>query len=453
MPLAWRRRPFGGPVGVVTPCARACSGSSPGSTSGGPPARRSTSPTSCAGTGSTRAWSGAPRGRARGSWSRPPACPTTYLPWLARELHPLDDLRAAVALSGIVRRWRPDVVHTHLAKAGALGRSAAFRSHVPVVVHTFHGHVLQDYFSRMKNAAFARVERGLATRTDALIAVSPWVRDELLAMGIGDERRWHVVPVGVDLDAIAGTLMDGAQARRRLDLPRQGPVVTVVGRLVAHQGSRHLPPRGPPRPGPASGCDLRRGGRRTDARGRGAGRAGHPGRRRAVPGMGRGSSRALRRVRRRRAHLTERGHAGGAHRSRGRGAARGGDRCRRRPRRGPRRGHGRPGPGGGPPGRRGRDRRGARRSRSRARLRRRGTRPGHGSVLPRAARYGSHRALRRAVGAQGAGVRGRRHPQQRHEQREPDGDDAPRRRPAPPAEPAGTRRRPVPSTRPAPPPP
>jgi glycosyltransferase involved in cell wall biosynthesis len=164
----------------------------------------------------------------------PAACvPTTYLPWLTRELRPIDDVRAAVALSGIVRRWHPDVVHTHLAKAGALGRSAAFRAHVPVVAHTFHGHVLQDYFSRMKNAAFARVERALAARTDALIAVAPWVRDELLAMGIGDERRWHVVPVGVDLDAIAGTTIDRAQARRRLDLPPNGPVVTMAGRLTA----------------------------------------------------------------------------------------------------------------------------------------------------------------------------------------------------------------------------
>ncbi len=161
----------------------------------------------------------------------PAACvPTTYLPWLARELRPLDDVRAAVALSGIVRRWHPDVVHTHLAKAGALGRSAAFRAHVPVVVHTFHGHVLQDYFSRMKNAAFARVERGLAARSDALIAVAPWVRDELLGMGIGDERRWHVVPVGVDLDAI--TRIDRAPARRRLGLPQEGPVIAIVGRLT-----------------------------------------------------------------------------------------------------------------------------------------------------------------------------------------------------------------------------
>jgi glycosyltransferase involved in cell wall biosynthesis len=164
----------------------------------------------------------------------PAACvPTTYLPWLARDLRPMDDVRAAMALSGIMRRWHPDVVHTHLAKAGTLGRSAALRSHVPVIVHTFHGHVLQEYFSRLKNAAFARVERSLAARTDALVAVAPWVRDELLAMGIGDERRWHVVPVGVDLDAITASRLDRTQARRRLDLPPDGPVVTIVGRLVS----------------------------------------------------------------------------------------------------------------------------------------------------------------------------------------------------------------------------
>ena len=140
-------------------------------------------------------------GPAEGTIDPPADLPHTYLPWLGRDLRPADDLRAARALSGIVRRWRPDVVHTHLAKAGALGRAAAVQAGVPVVVHTFHGHVLQSYFSRMKNAAFARVERALAARTDALIAVAPQVRDELLALGIGTPERWHVVPVGLDLEA------------------------------------------------------------------------------------------------------------------------------------------------------------------------------------------------------------------------------------------------------------
>jgi glycosyltransferase involved in cell wall biosynthesis len=167
-----------------------------------------------------------------GTITPPARVPNTFVPWLGRELRPLDDLRAAMALAGIVRRWHPDIVHTHLAKAGALGRAVAVRAHVPVIVHTFHGHVLQDYFSSLKTAAFAKVERALAARTDALIAVAPWVRDELLAMGIGTEDRWHVIPVGVDLTPLLEDRPALSQARAILDLPDRGPVVGIVGRLA-----------------------------------------------------------------------------------------------------------------------------------------------------------------------------------------------------------------------------
>jgi glycosyltransferase involved in cell wall biosynthesis len=163
----------------------------------------------------------------------PPAhVPNTQVPWLGREVRPVDDLRAALTLSSIVRRWHPDIVHTHLAKAGALGRSVAFRAHVPVVVHTFHGHVLQDYFSNLKTNAFAKVERALAARSDALIAVATEVRDELLARGIGTEDRWHVIPVGVDLAPFLEDRPRRDHARLMLDVPHGAPVVGIVGRLA-----------------------------------------------------------------------------------------------------------------------------------------------------------------------------------------------------------------------------
>ena len=104
-----------------------------------------------------------------GRFDPPDGLANSYLPWLHRELSPGDDLRAYRALSSMIRRWKPKIVHTHLAKAGALGRIAAHRAGVPVIVHTFHGHVLQDYFSAVKNRAFAAAERGLARWTDALV--------------------------------------------------------------------------------------------------------------------------------------------------------------------------------------------------------------------------------------------------------------------------------------------
>jgi hypothetical protein len=141
----------------------------------------------------------------------------TYLPWLGQELHPGDDLRAAAAIAGIVRRWKPDVVHTHLAKAGALGRLVAIRARVPVVLHTFHDRAWRDGRSAWRSAAFTSVERRLAGRTDALTTGSAWMRDELLGLGIGRPAQWHVVATGEDagdLVALYERLLERSLARR-----------------------------------------------------------------------------------------------------------------------------------------------------------------------------------------------------------------------------------------------
>jgi glycosyltransferase involved in cell wall biosynthesis len=151
---------------------------------------------------------------------------------LRRPLNPVEDLRALGDLRREIRAGRPDVVHTHTAKAGALGRLAARRARVPVVVHTFHGHVLEAYFSRPVARAFVEAERRLARGTDALIAVSAAVRDELLALGIGDRRRWRVIPLGLELDPLLSELPDVAPARAALGLPTDLPVVGIVGRLA-----------------------------------------------------------------------------------------------------------------------------------------------------------------------------------------------------------------------------
>src|SRR5438105_4018874 len=108
-----------------------------------------------------------------------------YVDDLQREISPLHDLVAARRLVGLMRRLRPDVLHTHTAKAGAVGRLAAMlagNARPKVVVHTFHGHVLRGYFGPAKTEAFRQLERGLARVSDALIAVSPQVRDDLVAL-------------------------------------------------------------------------------------------------------------------------------------------------------------------------------------------------------------------------------------------------------------------------------
>jgi glycosyltransferase involved in cell wall biosynthesis len=158
---------------------------------------------------------------------------------LGRELSPVRDLRVALALRRIIRRERPAVLHTHTAKAGAVGRLAAVlagRRRPALVVHTFHGHVLQGYFSPRKERLFRGIERALARTTDVLVAVSEEVRRDLLAHGIGTAQKLRVVPLGFDLApfGLIGSDRERARAemRQRLGLSPETLVVTLVARLV-----------------------------------------------------------------------------------------------------------------------------------------------------------------------------------------------------------------------------
>lgn len=165
-----------------------------------------------------------------------------YLDGLRRSIEPVDDAVTLGRLLALMRRVRPSIVHTHMAKAGALGRLAAMaynagpgRRSPARIVHTYHGHVLEGYFSARTTSVFLRLERLLARRTDALVAVSPAIRRELLEdFGIGRPERFHVVPLGFNLDALAA--IDPAArrlARAELGIEPGAPVIAWVGRLTA----------------------------------------------------------------------------------------------------------------------------------------------------------------------------------------------------------------------------
>ncbi|HVS29420.1 MAG TPA: glycosyltransferase [Solirubrobacteraceae bacterium] len=148
------------------------------------------------------------------------------------------DVWALFALARILRRDRPLIVHTHAAKAGALGRVAAmiaFPRRRPLLVHTFHGHSLSGYFSPSTTRAYRAIERWLARRTDSLVAVSDEVRDELVALGVAERESFTVVPLGLDL---TGFVSDEDRAARRAairaewGLEPEDEVVTLIARLV-----------------------------------------------------------------------------------------------------------------------------------------------------------------------------------------------------------------------------
>jgi glycosyltransferase involved in cell wall biosynthesis len=166
---------------------------------------------------------------------------TEYLDTLQRPIAPLADLRAALALYRAICRIRPHVVHTHMAKAGLLARTAAVLynwTHPSArtrIVHTYHGHVLDGYFSPLKTRLFIALERLLARGSDTLIAISPRVRDELVdRYRIGSRGQFVLIPLGLELDAFGRiTPDDRTQARRALGIAEDALVMTTVGRLTA----------------------------------------------------------------------------------------------------------------------------------------------------------------------------------------------------------------------------
>jgi glycosyltransferase involved in cell wall biosynthesis len=160
------------------------------------------------------------------------------IPRMRREVG-LRDALAFVQLVRTLRRFRPDIVHTHAAKAGTLGRLAALacgRARPRVIVHTFHGHSLSGYFSSPKATLFLRIERFLARRTSRLIAVSEEVRDDLVRLGVAPFEQIDVIRLGFDLSRFQAD--DATRAARRADLraalrvPPGARVVTLIARLV-----------------------------------------------------------------------------------------------------------------------------------------------------------------------------------------------------------------------------
>ena len=160
-----------------------------------------------------------------------------HLSTLQREVSARTDLATTRALRRLLRERRPDVLHTHTAKAGTTGRIAAATAggaRPRAVVHTFHGHVLRGYFDPVRERAFRLVERGLALATHRLIAVSEEVRDDLVAFHVAPARKIAVVPYGFDLDARLRT--DAAtRARKRAELGARDDTFVIgwAGRLTA----------------------------------------------------------------------------------------------------------------------------------------------------------------------------------------------------------------------------
>lgn len=144
------------------------------------------------------------------------------------------DREAYRKIKEIITEFKPDIVHTHASKAGALGRRAAFACKVPVVVHTFHGHVFHSYFSPLKTNLYKIIERRLAKKSTGIIAISDLQKKELSEKHkICKASKIKVIPLGFDLEKFRIDLTEKRiKTRENYQLNEKTVAVAIVGRLA-----------------------------------------------------------------------------------------------------------------------------------------------------------------------------------------------------------------------------
>ena len=154
------------------------------------------------------------------------------VPSLGREISPKNDISTLREVVRLMRAQQPHIVHTHTAKAGFVGRMAARLCRVPVVIHTFHGNVFNGYFSPRKTQLFIGVEKMLAMGTDRIIVLGEQQKNEILQLGIGREKQFRIVPLGLDLKPFLEAEQWRGELKSELGLAPETPLVGIVARLV-----------------------------------------------------------------------------------------------------------------------------------------------------------------------------------------------------------------------------
>jgi len=153
----------------------------------------------------------------------------TRIPGFGRSLSVFKDLKAFFLLILEIRRFRPDVIHTHTAKAGVLGRIASFIAKPNTKrIHTFHGHLLHGYFSSPKVKIIVLLEKFLGLITHKFVAIGTQVKNDLVQAGVGNTKKFEVILPGLqDLD-----LHSLVEARKNLGLASEKSYVVFIGRLT-----------------------------------------------------------------------------------------------------------------------------------------------------------------------------------------------------------------------------
>ena len=156
------------------------------------------------------------------------------LPEMKRKPNFFSDRKALKRIKEIIAEYKPDIVHTHASKAGALGRKAALDMKVPVVVHTFHGHVFHSYFGKVKTELYKFIERKLAQKSTGIIAISDLQKKELVNIyQIAHESKVNVIPLGFDLEKFNRNLSEKRKIVRDKFQINEGQIaIAIIGRLA-----------------------------------------------------------------------------------------------------------------------------------------------------------------------------------------------------------------------------
>ncbi len=153
---------------------------------------------------------------------------------MQRSIHLFRDLKVFFKIRNIIKSFQPKIVHTHASKSGALGRLAAMSCGVPIIIHTFHGHVFHSYFGPLKTKIYILIERLLASKSSAIIAISDIQKKELVdQFNIADSKKVHVIPLGFDLKKFQkNTDLKRESFRKEFDVSDDEIAIGIVGRLT-----------------------------------------------------------------------------------------------------------------------------------------------------------------------------------------------------------------------------
>ena len=157
-----------------------------------------------------------------------------YVPHMKRAINPLNDRIAYNEVRDLIRKFKPDIIHTHAAKAGVIGRLAASSCNVPVILHTFHGHVFHSYFSKMQTNSFIMIERYLAKKSSGIIAISESQKKELANVyNICEPEKIEIIPLGLDIDKfIENPEKKRAEFRKKFFIEDDEIAIGIIGRIV-----------------------------------------------------------------------------------------------------------------------------------------------------------------------------------------------------------------------------